>query len=216
MKLALKLDLVWWCTGLNEFGDHASELAAIRIDDLELFFDSKRKFAPLRRHPKTLTPIRSSVSRFRCARLCYRHGASASACYRELVVMGYAVQRRFPRIPFEQAAEIEYLDRGSRRRVVCSVSLASVACEGLGIAVQTAIKLPRRSRVNVKFELNGEEVSLPGAVAWSRDQKLGIRLLLELARPEARQRWAHWIVEQTNAHRQRGRQARASRRFLRS
>jgi len=130
--------------------------------------------------------------------------------------MPYAVQRRFPRIPFEQAAEIEYLDRSQGKRVVCPVALRSVACEGIGIAADSKLALSRRARVNVNLSIDGEVVSLPGAVAWLRDGGLGVHLLLELAMPEIRQRWAHWIVEKTSAHRSRGRRPRTSRHFLKS
>ena len=115
--------------------------------------------------------------------------------------MGYAVQRRFPRIPTDQAAEIEYLDRGCNQRVKKAVSVRSIACEGIGCEAASQLALARKMRINVVFSVEGTTLSLPGAVAWVRGAGLGIHLLLELAPPEIRQRWAHWIVGKTSDHR---------------
>lgn len=114
--------------------------------------------------------------------------------------MPYARQRKYPRIPFNRAGTLEFHD-SRRGRLKIPATITSVACEGIGLTMHQPMSLRRRARVSVSLSIQDNELTLPGVVAWQQENGVGIHLLLELALPATRQRWAHWIVDQTSQFR---------------
>jgi hypothetical protein len=115
-------------------------------------------------------------------------------------------QRRYPRVPFDKPGQLEVRvspRRAPTRRMHVPVTIRSISCEGVGIALREPQALPigRGASVTMHFSIGRYELQLPGRVAWHRDRgestypfDLGIRLQLELAPVEMRQAYATWIV----------------------
>ena len=108
--------------------------------------------------------------------------------------------RRYPRVPVEQTAELEARVGGSRESF--PITIRSLSCEGCGVEFRAERRrVPAGTHVTVRFgdrELGRFE--LPGRVAWiARDGAdgpfdLGVRFHLELAQLQMRQTYARWIV----------------------
>lgn len=118
--------------------------------------------------------------------------------------MPYARQRKYPRIPFNRDGSLDFHD-SRRGRLKIPATITSVACEGIGLTLHQPMSLRRRARVSINFDIQDQHLTLPGVVAWQEEGEVGIHLLLELALPMTRQRWAHWIVDQTSQFRVRQR-----------
>lgn len=101
--------------------------------------------------------------------------------------------------------------RGPTRRVRVPMTIRSLSCEGVGLALQSPLSVPLRRGTGVvlHFAAGDRDVVLPGQVVWfspepGRTFDLGVRLQLELAEARSRQAYATWIVDVTRREQQTG------------
>lgn len=116
------------------------------------------------------------------------------------------VQRRYPRVPFEQPGEMEIRVRvhagASARAVRVPVTIRTVSCEGMGLALRSRDLqgLGVGTSVTMRLDTGNGRLEIPGRIAWLDPRHpetrydLGVHLRLELARAVMRQQWAEWVV----------------------
>ncbi len=111
------------------------------------------------------------------------------------------IQRKYPRVAFDQPADIAVRIRGERIRI--PVTIRSISCEGVGLSLAPEHRqhIPRGATVILSFDADGGDFEIPGRVVWSvsptsvpGEVDVGVRLQLELAPYVMRQAYASWIV----------------------
>ena len=111
-----------------------------------------------------------------------------------------AEQRRFPRIPFARAGEIEIRGKDLAESERVPVSFLTVSCEGVGLKIKQppTTSLHRGTSVILHFTVGEHALEIPGRIAWASDaQEVGIKLQLALATAATRHAFAAWIVDTT-------------------
>ncbi len=112
-------------------------------------------------------------------------------------------ERRFPRVPFNEPAELVFR---SPRSGVRLASFRDVSPEGFGMLVDGECALALGEQISVRFMTQpGLRLEIPGRVVHARAQRnercVGIKLFLELAPTTTRQDFARWIVAKLGAAR---------------
>lgn len=111
-------------------------------------------------------------------------------------------KRRYPRVEHSLACEMDVKEPGSPRprRVSFPATIRQVSPEGIGLSIGAdELSLARGSAVTVRFALAGNDLAIPGRIAWygpeeSRSYDAGINLQLSLAQAADRQAYAEWVV----------------------
>ena len=111
--------------------------------------------------------------------------------------------RRFPRIPFTDAGELEVPVRrsdphaGSQR---LAVHFRTISCQGASLALGhgDALRVIPGAEVQLCFRAGERAIQLPARVVWTAGSLAGLRLRVNQADDDTRRAYADWIVPLTN------------------
>lgn len=103
-------------------------------------------------------------------------------------------QRRFPRIPYTEPVKV------AQEKGIAEASFFNISCQGaeIDLGQGSGEQLIPGSTVELQFELEGVDLTIPARVVWTASAKAGLRLRMRDVSDEIRKTYAGWIVPLTN------------------